>query len=184
MPYIEYNKNNTLPEQVEENRINIKNAVETSDIALSISEEVKKQINEIELDTLKKVYPIGSIYISINSTNPAEIFSGTWERIKDRFLLACGDSYRVGDTGGEITHTLTINEMPRHNHGFLATNWTDGTNGFSISKAGSAYPNQASFNVGADWGENGNIRIEYTGSSQSHNNMPPYLAVYIWKRIA
>lgn len=170
MPYIEYNKYNTLPEQVEENRINIQNAVETSDIALAIAEEVKKQINEMELDTLKKVYAVGSIYISTNSTNPGEIFGGTWEQIKDRFLLACGDSYNAGGMGGSATHTLTIDEMPTHSHRYIRTKsggdtwWVAGSNGIIFSET---YEN-----------------TENAGSGHPHNNMPPYLAVYIWKRIA
>lgn len=171
MPYIEYNKNNTLPEQVEENRINIKNAVETSDIALAIAEEVKKQINEIELDTLKKVYSVGSIYMSTNSTSPAELFGGTWERIKDRFLLGSGDSYGAGSTGGEATHTLTINEMPSHTH-----NQSGGASG--INNDGTTIQRGYSDPI-KDVADAG-----LTGGGQPHNNMPPYLAVYIWKRIA
>lgn len=171
MPYIEYNKNNTLPEQVEENRINIKNAVETSDIALAIAEEVKKQINEIELDTLKKVYGVGSIYMSTNSTSPSELFGGTWERIKDRFLLGAGDTYNAGDIGGKATHTLTIEEMPSHTHGLIASN-NSGSGNYDTVQFG-----------GVEIGTvvNGARAI---GGGQPHNNMPPYLSIYIWKRIA
>lgn len=61
-------------------------------------------------------YPIGSIYQSTNSTNPSNIFGGTWSQIKDRFLLACGDNYANGSVGGEASHTLTINEIPSHAH--------------------------------------------------------------------
>lgn len=171
MPYIEYNKYNTLPEQVEENRINIQNAVETSDIALAIAEEVKKQINEMELDTLKKVYGVGSIYMSTNATSPAELFGGTWEQIKDRFLLACGDNYSAGATGGSATHTLTINEMPSHTH----------------KQSGSASGINQDGNI-LQIGYSGNLKevadATLTGGGQAHNNMPPYLAVYIWKRVA
>lgn len=173
MPYIEYNKNNTLPEQVEENRINIKNAVETSDIALAIAEEVKKQINEIELDTLKKVYSVGSIYISTNSTSPSELFGGTWEQIKDRFLLACGDSYSAGAIGGESTHILTVNEMPQHKHGILMSQ----QGGASEVACQSVFSGAKGAYNYADYCAN-------NGDSYPHNNMPPYLAVYIWKRTA
>ena len=61
-------------------------------------------------------FPIGSIYLSVNSTSPASLFGGTWEKIKDKFLLASGDTYSAGATGGEATHTLTIEEMPSHSH--------------------------------------------------------------------
>lgn len=64
--------------------------------------------------TLNAIYPIGSIYMSVNSTNPSQIFGGTWEQIKDRFLLACGNTYSNGATGGEANHILTIAETPTH----------------------------------------------------------------------
>ena len=65
---------------------------------------------------LDNIYPVGSIYMSVNSTNPGTLFGGTWAQIQDRFLLACGSTYANGATGGEATHTLTENEMPTHKH--------------------------------------------------------------------
>lgn len=69
------------------------------------------------------IYPIGSIYLSENSTSPATLFGGTWTQIKDKFLLTAGDTYKAGNTGGSSTHkhttaghTLTTNEMPSHTH--------------------------------------------------------------------
>ena len=61
-------------------------------------------------------YPVGSIYMSVNSTSPATLFSGSWQRIQDRFLLCAGSTYAAGSTGGEATHKLTIDEMPSHSH--------------------------------------------------------------------
>lgn len=54
------------------------------------------------------IYPVGSIYLSVNATSPAELFGGTWEQIKDTFLLASGDTYEAGSTGG----VLAISNMP------------------------------------------------------------------------
>lgn len=62
------------------------------------------------------IYPIGSIYMNINNINPEIVFGGQWEQIQDKFLLAAGSTYTGGDTGGEATHTLTVAEMPNHNH--------------------------------------------------------------------
>ena len=67
---------------------------------------------------LNLVYPVGSIYWSSNDTDPGTLFGGTWQQIKDMFVLAAGDSYSVNATGGEKTHTLAIDEMPSHNHSF------------------------------------------------------------------
>ena len=68
--------------------------------------------------TLTKLsfYPVGAIYQSTGSTSPASLFGGDWERIQGRFLLGTSSSYSVTATGGEERHTLTISEMPRHNH--------------------------------------------------------------------
>lgn len=117
------------------------------------------------------LYPVGSIYISVNSTNPTNYFGGTWEQIKDRFLLACGSTYSNGSTGGEATHKLTINEMPRHKH----TNWT--SQGGAWARETMSCGNKTAHDE-ADYGN-----MDYAGGDQPHNNMPPYLAVYIWKRI-
>ena len=122
---------------------------------------------------LSKVYPVGSIYMSLSSTDPKTLFGGTWERLKDRFLLAAGDSYSAGAIGGEATHTLTKDEMPSHNHYAAVSGGTDsyGQNRTAIS----------SFAIKTQ-GYSDSSTIFATGGGDAHNNMPPYLAVYMWKR--
>jgi hypothetical protein len=128
---------------------------------------------------LDKLYPVGCIYQSASSTSPASFLGGTWEQIKDRFILAAGDTYAAGSTGGEATHTLTVNEMPRHNHDHVM--W---------------YRDQK-FGLNGRGGDVGSLRLEFSsadctdgictdfkGDSQPHNNLPPYLTAYIWRRIA
>ena len=66
--------------------------------------------------TANKLYPIGSIYLSFNSADPSTLFGGTWQRLKDTFLLANGDTYAANTTGGSATKTITVNNMPAHNH--------------------------------------------------------------------
>lgn len=116
-------------------------------------------------------YPVGAIYMSTSSTSPASFFGGTQERIKDRFLLAAGDTYAAGRTGGEATHKLTIDEMPSHTH-VLNIGWGDGAtdSGAGKTKGGNSPQSR--------WTAN------YTGGSAAHNNMPPYLSVYMWKRVS
>lgn len=116
------------------------------------------------------IYPIGSIYISVNSVSPSILFGGTWEQLKDRFLLGSGDTYTAGVTGGEATHTLTIEEIPSHTHSGVRRS-SVGVTG-SKSTGSSASTNNTTYDTDA------------TGGGQAHNNMPPYLAVYMWKRIA
>lgn len=122
------------------------------------------------------IYPVGAIYLSINEANPAALFGGTWERIKDTFLLAAGDAYEAGCTGGEAVHTLTTDEMPAHSHqNDISTSYSNFPPARESTTTGwrtVAYKAAA-----------GNKTLN-TGGDQPHNNMPPYLAVYIWKRMA
>ena len=67
-------------------------------------------------NTASQIYPVGAVYISVNSTSPASLFGGVWERLKDTFLLANGDTYAADTTGGSATKTITVNNLPAHNH--------------------------------------------------------------------
>lgn len=117
-------------------------------------------------------YPIGAIYISTDATSPAELFGGTWEQIKDTFFLAAGDTYAAGSTGGEATHTLSENEMPSHYHSIQSTGVARFTP--ASSSAYWCWFNASGYNQAVSYN---------TGGSGAHNNMPPYLSVYAWKRI-
>ena len=121
------------------------------------------------------IYPVGSIYMSANDTSPSILFGGEWERIKDRFLLAAGDTYSTGSIGGEATHTLTVNEMPSHNHAQHTKYNSSAGDSNKVMLASEQSGHEFTFQDGF---------LGYTGGSQPHNNMPPYLAVYMWKRIA
>lgn len=137
----------------------------------TLTNEIKNYIQTYFLDLH---YPVGSIYLSINSTSPATLFGGTWEQIQDRFLLAAGETYNAGDIGGEAEHTLTIDEMPSHNHKQNVTANSGGTG------------------VRQDWDKDQTGLNQYdqgiytanAGGDQAHNNMPPYLTVYMWKRVS
>lgn len=72
-------------------------------------------------DTASKLYPVGSVYISFNSADPSTLFGGTWQRLKDTFLLANGDTYAANTTGGSATKTISVNNMPAHNHSVNAS---------------------------------------------------------------
>lgn len=122
------------------------------------------------------IYPVGAIYLSTTDTSPASLFGGTWERIKDCFLLAAGDTYAAGSTGGEAQHTLTVNEMPAHDHKI----WTRYGSGDASAWAYVGTSGKTT----AQYPSDGVRRVSVAGVGNSHNNMPPYLAVYIWKRIA
>lgn len=122
-----------------------------------------------------KTYPVGAIYMSTVSTSPASLFGGTWEQIKERFLYAANDEstkYKGNTMGGEEEHTLIVSEMPSHTHNFNANapewSWADGGSRFALA-----------FNAG----ERSDLVLS-EGGDDAHNNMPPYLTVYMWKRTA
>lgn len=130
-------------------------------------------------------YPVGSIYMSVNDTEPSVLFGGTWEKIKDRFLLASGDTYNNGDTGGEATHTLTINEIPSHNH-IQRKIVASGGAAFIVNPAetGTYQGDKLGIDQASWYKDKAPLTTSYTGENNPHNNMPPYLVVNIWKRIS
>lgn len=163
-----------------------------------VIEKVKGDPVTVKISSPLDAYPVGSFYFSQNSTNPSTLFGGTWEQLEQgRVLLSQGTNYPAGSKGGEATHTLTVAEMPSHNH---SENFPSITNGEKTTRPW-AY-NTDGTNVGTakylqgfqDAAESASIisvtNTKYitltggTGSSQPHNNLPPYIAVYIWKRTA
>ena len=124
------------------------------------------------------IYPIGSIYVSTSATfNPQTTWGGTWVKTaKGRCLIGANDTYPLGSTGGEAEHTLTVDEMPSHNHSSSRINWYN-----NLQNNGIAAETVAKSNLKVD-GPDSNT--SYTGGSKAHNNMQPYLAVYIWERTA
>lgn len=126
---------------------------------------------------LDNVYPVGSIYMSVNSTNPKNLFGGTWEQIQGRFLFGMNSSYPAGSTGGEITHKLTNAEMPTHSHYMAAGN--AGGDDTWTPDVGSWLVNGVTSDKNTWWAQ---IGMDEVGGGAAHNNMPPYLSVYIWKR--
>lgn len=111
--------------------------------------------------TAQGAYPVGAIYLSVTDANPAALFGGTWERIGGRFLLGADETYAAGSTGGEAARTLTAGEMPKHNH--------DVDN---LDASGNATP---SMTVQA--------QDKRGFGGKANNNLPPYIAVYMWKRV-
>nr|DAS93173.1 MAG TPA: baseplate protein [Caudoviricetes sp.] len=150
-------------------------SAKTIDITAATPAAVKAAIAEAKL----AAWPIGSIYMTVNSTSPANLFGGTWERISDCFLLGASSSYPAGSTGGEFTHKLTQSELPNY-----SLSVTNGSNVIR-SKTGStadAYVQTQSSGWGIPNWESKTVTVASGGSGAAHNNMPPYLSVWIWKR--
>ena len=177
------NSNTAINPQINVNRTGLKRIIEygtTSPGVLPWSSWLPGSIVTVVYDGEKwmmasdraaiKAYPVGSIYMSINNTNPQLYFGGVWERLEDMFLLAAGQTYTAGSTGGEAAHTLTVNEMPAHSHSTKEGNGVAGGTWYLSS--------------GQYTGYNATSQTINAGGGAAHNNMPPYLAVYVWKRIA
>ena len=151
------------------------------------------------------IYPIGSIYMSVNNVNPTTLFGGTWVQMKDKFLLGAGDTYENGNIGGEATHILTTTELPSHSHGIPSLSGSTGNAGaHNHAVIGTSATSGGSGVFCETWANRSNDRNGYTssvgdhshsvttnasttnstGSGASHNNMPPYLIVNMWKRTA
>ena len=145
---------------------------------------------------LDMVYPVGAYYSSSDPTSPAELFGGTWEEIHGRFLFAEDDAHPAGSTGGEEKHTLTVGEMPSHgNHlmqGRMYEELAENASNDSSYRSNTLYLPKTAFvstgNINRGWKDwNGGEMYPagtLKGGGNPHNNMPPYLAVYTWKRIA
>lgn len=133
------------------------------------------------------VYPVGAVYISMNLTSPETLFGGTWSRLSGGYLFAT--AYTSLNTGGSRTHThttanhtLTIAEMPKHNH------TTNTAGGYGSGSLGNSYFKADSNNPKTAWWWDTN----YTGGDGAHSHgttgdssaMPPYITCYVWYRTA
>lgn len=183
----------------------INSAIEiaTTQIQSQVQVSINSAIETAVAQTKLAMYPIGSIYMSLESTNPATFIGGTWEQIEDTFLLAAGTNYSAGDTGGKAEYVA--DDMPAHTHtrgtmditgsfkldptnGWIRINTVSGCFTKSGSEAianggtpnGGAVNNQCNFKASNNWtGETSQSGLEETATI-----MPPYLAVYMWKRTA
>ena len=137
-------------------------------------------------ELIDRIYPVGSIYISTSSTfNPQNVWGGTWRKTADgRCLIGANDTYPLGSTGGEERHYLTGNEMPPHGHS------AGKASGFKLANTGIArsaldkYSEQFLWIDQSSTSSSSVLNTNSSGGGASHNNMQPYLAVYIWERTA
>lgn len=153
----------------------------------TVIELTSEQLQDIIHETLLEAHPIGSIYQSMDSTDPSILFGGTWERIEGKFIMGASDTYPAGSTGGSPTHTHDVS-------GDAAIGVMQTTTAYSST--GSKLFEKFPFELYAHTHErdyifdNGNrfyseLRcVKTKGNANEQSNMPPYIAVYIWRRVA
>lgn len=163
--------------------------------------KVAKNDGTSRKDLFDWIHPVGSIVYLDVPTNPKDLWGiGTWERIQGKFLLAGNDSadaYKPGASGGEVTHVLTANEMPSHTHTISSSGGHSHTAKFKEHRIPTAnYSGSSDYarrQETTDQASTKRITVSdgahthtpaNTGGGQAHNNMPPFYAVYVWKRIS
>lgn len=167
-----------------DNAINQKLTQETTALSNKVNKNTSDitSINRTIEEYWKTIYPVGSIYISTSSTfNPQTTWGGTWKKTADgRCLIGANDTYPIGSTGGEEKHTLTENELPQIEGRVLgAATYSSSSSGhFKATKE-----NPCNLNAGGGSNDVSSIYFGF-GKNLPHNNMQPYLAVYIWERTA
>lgn len=176
-------------------------------------EKLKYLYDQLQ-NTASKLYPVGSVYISFNSTDPSILFGGVWQRLKDTFLLANGDAYAPNTTGGSATKSIAVENLPPHTHTISwdgshthtrgSMNITGSFPADSVPSSTGAFYYQSWVNyvsgqvdgcvVGFDasrawtgetsWNGYHSHTIGATGAGLPINVMPPYTTVYAWRRTA
>lgn len=153
-----------------------------------LEDYIHSVVHELSVkDIVDIVYPVGSIYITTvfpeNST-PAAIFGGSWVQIKDRFILAAGDDYPGMSVGGEASHTLSLREMPMHRHYGSPRASYDIDHNPGTHPPASQITDQSWYKTNLFSNYTGGVEGGVPGSCAAHNNLPPYMALFVWHRIA
>ena len=135
-------------------------------------------------DVFKAVYPVGSIYTTFDSANPSTLFGGTWAALKGRVLVGIDTAQTefnaIKKAGGAKTHTLALDEMPRHDHWFETVFSANGQDPPQGSDKGPVFLYRYVANATATF----NNIVQPNGNSNEHNNLQPYTTCYMWERTA
>lgn len=133
---------------------------------------------------VERDHPVGSLYISNDPTSPASLFGGTWEQIKDRFILAAGDTYAAGSTGGSANHNHSIGKM--FAAAYIIGSYMDYVYSGNVvwtPNYKNTIPNGVTETISSGKTYRSGITV-YGSPTKEANNLPPYVAMYVWKRVA
>ena len=161
----------------------------TADLHISYNDLEDLPVIPVMSAIFNAVYPVGTIYTSVSNTNPGTIFGGTWVAFGSGKTLVgvdSGDSdFNVSEkTGGEKAHTLTVDEMPSHKHEVIPAYGSALSNNSNNHQKLLGASNTGGWATNARDDDPDYSTIITTGGDQAHNNMPPFVCVYFWKRTA
>ena len=174
-------KSNILNNKIDENRKILESEIEkikkfNNNIINQIKEETKNYF-------LNLCWPIGSYYWTNKNNNPENLFGGKWQKIEGKFLYSADNNRPVDSTGGQERVTLKENEMPRHYHTpYGKGNFVKYKNHWRVNVGGGG-DSITCLDGSGNWHDDFPCLTDYAGGDQSHENMPPYIAAFCWKRI-
>ncbi len=186
--------NNVYVSSFEDNQITNESTENSQINSLETSiSELKTKITTLKASLIDKTYPLGSIYISIKSENPKILFGGTWQPYGTGRTLVGFDTNQIEfnaieKVGGEKVHALTIEELPSHTHilsivpGYTAVDPASSTEYYLTGVTGSAN-GPVTTAVPDSLTESKLTGMKYSGGGGTHNNLQPYITVFMWKRI-
>ncbi len=145
-------------------------------------EKIRNCFTEVEEGVnIDVIYPLGSLYFSMNEVNPGTFLNGIWKRIQNQFLMAASSTYPVGTTGGTIGHHHTLNNA------YARIGCAQGVMYYN-RKYGTAIPYNQTIDSPkmshTDRQVNQNLATSLDGRTDNTSLLPPYLAVSILKRVA
>lgn len=171
----------------------VKNFVSLQKLSI-YNDNIKSYISQQLNNFIDTIYPVGAIYLSTSPTPPESLFGGTWEQIKDTFLLSAGDTYTAGNTGGEATHQHEYRLGLKTYHGAVVgtdedmlQSWDYAAGNYKeAERDGNASNPRINTGISASYRflDSTCYQQKVVGSTKTSTNMPPYLTVYMWKRTA
>lgn len=167
-----------------------------ADMALSARQgrALKQMLSSIKKEMMLEAHPVGSLYWSMEATDPSKLFGGTWEQIKDKFILSCGDTYANGSTGGSTTHNHKYGAMVLDyyyttiSRGDNVTGLLDYQEDGSYSVTSHTFIDQTTRNLNG--GDTASTKAAISdrrlmqANTTTESNLPPFIVAYCWKRTA
>ena len=176
--------NDDMVQRIKTDIVSIKSGMKEVYTKAQVEAKIKELLAAQREEDLARI----KIWASTDPTSPASFIGGTWERVEGKFIMGASDTYPARSTGGEAAHALTINETPNHVHYVGAYGnpvWqlkVNGNVGGKMTANSYVLINNASFK-NESITDNGFLGTSYVGEDEPHNNLPPYIAVYIWVRV-